>query len=70
MKAIPIKVAADICGVEPQAILDLVRAEKLSRTGRGEGKVKLSEAIRALALPVCPTCGENYMPPGVEEMSE
>ena len=51
MKAIPIKVVADICGVEPKTVLNLVRAEMLDRTGKGEwGKVKLSDTVVALNL--------------------
>lgn len=57
MKAIPIKTAAAICGVEPEVLIDLARAEELWRTGSGEGKVRLSDVVNVLGLKRCPTCG-------------
>jgi len=56
VKRVKIGDVAAFLGVEKADLINLVRAEKLTVTGKGEGKVLLSETVRALRLAVCPTC--------------
>ena len=55
-RPIGIKTAAAICGAKESDLLAQIKAGELPRYGAGMGKVKLSDAVDALKLGVCPTC--------------
>jgi len=58
VKRVKIGDVADFLGVTKADLVGLVRAERLTTTGKGDGKVLLSETVRVLGLPKCPTCGQ------------